>query len=71
MKKFFQEKGQGVVEYALLLGLVAVIVVGITTDKDFWVEFHKVFEKVVDQITKYNVGFNIPAPVDPNSDWSP
>ena len=60
MKKFFQEKGQGVVEYALLLGLVAVIVVGITTDKDFWVEFHKVFEKVVDQINKVQCGVQHP-----------
>ena len=71
MKKFFQEKGQGVVEYALLLGLVAVIVVGITTDKELPKTFRETFEKVVDQITKYNVGFNIPTPVDPNSDWSP
>ena len=53
MKKFFQEKGQGVVEYALLLGLVAVIVVGIT-DKDFWDKFQETFEKVVDQIISFN-----------------
>ena len=54
MKKFFQEKGQGVVEYALLLGLVAVIVVGITTDKEFFETFREVFDKVVDQIISFN-----------------
>ncbi len=52
--KIFQERGQGVVEYALLLGLVAVIVVGITTDKEFLETFRETFEKVVDQIISFN-----------------
>ena len=66
--KIFREAGQGVVEYALLLGLVAVIVVGITTDKEFFEAFRETFEKVVDQITKYNEFYD--TGVDPNNDWS-
>ena len=58
MKKFFREKGQGVVEYALLLGLVAVLVVGITTDKDLLETFRETFEKVVDQFTNFNKAFD-------------
>ena len=52
--KIFHEAGQGVVEYALLLGLVAVLVVGITTDEDFWFKFQETFDKVVDQIISFN-----------------
>lgn len=58
--KIFHEAGQGVVEYALLLGLVAVLVVGITTDEDFWVKFQETFEKVVDQIISFNEVYDPP-----------
>lgn len=68
MKKFFREKGQGVVEYALLLGLVAVLVVGITTDKEFFEAFQETFDKVVEQITNYNNFYD--THVDSNNDWS-
>ena len=56
-RELFKSKGQGVVEYALLLGVVAVIIVGIT-DKDFWDKFHDTFLKIVDQITKYNEAYD-------------
>ena len=65
--KIFREAGQGVVEYALLLGLVAVIVVGITTDKEFFEAFQETFEKVVDQITNYNAVFDTSTPVNDNA----
>ena len=58
--KIFREAGQGVVEYALLLGLVAVIVVGVTTDKEFFEDFRETFEKVVDQITGFNKVYTPP-----------
>ena len=58
--KIFQEKGQGVVEYALLLGLVAVLVVGVTTDENFWDKFQETFEKVVDQIINFNEVYDPP-----------
>lgn len=55
---FFKRKGQGVVEYALLLGVVAVIIVGITTDGGLTEIFHDTLEIVVDQFTKYNEAYD-------------
>ena len=60
LKKFrecFSKKGQGVVEYALLLGVVAVIVVGFTTDDGLIATFQKTLSNVVGQFTTFNKAY--------------
>ncbi|MBQ3336543.1 MAG: hypothetical protein IJS69_01060 [Selenomonadaceae bacterium] len=61
LKKIYQrlkQKGQGVVEYALLLGLVAVIVVGFTTDKGLISTFQTTLENVVGHFTTFNKAYD-------------
>lgn len=53
-REFLKRKGQGVVEYALLLGVVAVIVVGFTTDGGLIETFRDTLKNVVGQFTSFN-----------------
>ncbi len=56
-RELFKRKGQGVVEYALLLGVVAVIIV-VLSDKDFSEILRQTLENVVGQFTKYNEAYD-------------
>lgn len=61
LKKFrecFSKKGQGVVEYALLLGVVAVIVVAFATKDGFIDTFHTTLSNVVNQFTTFNSAYS-------------
>ena len=60
LKKIYlrlKQKGQGVVEYALLLGVVAVLVVGFTTDDGLIKTFRKTLSNVVGQFTTFNEAY--------------
>ena len=56
--KRLRRKGQGVVEYALLLGVVAVIVVGFTTEKGLIKTFRTTLSNVVGQFTTFNSAYS-------------
>lgn len=58
MKNFFLEKGQGVVEYALLLGVVAILVVGFTTDDGLIESFTKAVKNIISQFELHNSEYN-------------
>ena len=61
LKKFYgclKRKGQGVVEYALLLGVVAVILVGFTGDKGLINTFQQTLENIVGHFTTFNSAYS-------------
>lgn len=61
LKKIYQrlkQKGQGVVEYALLLGLVAVILVGFTSNNGLINNVKTALKNVVEQFTTFNEAYN-------------
>ncbi len=61
LKKIYErlkQKGQGVVEYALLLGLVAVILVGFTTNDGLIHQVRTALTNVTDHFTKFNSAYS-------------
>ena len=61
LKKFYgrlKRKGQGVVEYALLLGLVAVILVGFTKDDGLIETFRTTLSNIVGHFTTFNSAYS-------------
>ncbi len=61
LKKIYQrlkQKGQGVVEYALLLGVVAVLVVGFLTEDGLVNTFRTTLSNVVEQFTTFNDAYD-------------
>ena len=56
IRKLLADKGQGVVEYALLLGFVAVITVAMVSGDDDSLKniFTKTLKGVMSQFTKFN-----------------
>ncbi|MBQ3726174.1 MAG: hypothetical protein II902_03785 [Selenomonadaceae bacterium] len=61
LKKIYErlkQKGQGVVEYALLLGVVAVILVGFTTNNGLISNVKKALYNVTDHFTKFNSAYS-------------
>lgn len=61
LKKIYQRlknKGQGVVEYALLLGLVAVLVVGFATNNGLISTFRTTLSNVVGHFTTFNSAYS-------------
>lgn len=56
--KRLKRKGQGVVEYALLLGLVAVLVVSFATNNGLISTFRTTLSNVVDQFTTFNSAYS-------------
>ena len=61
LKKIYErlkQKGQGVVEYALLLGVVAVILVGFTGDNGLIQTFRTTLSNVVGQFTTFNSAYS-------------
>lgn len=61
LKKIYgrlKRKGQGVVEYALLLGVVAVILVGFTGDKGLINNFRDALENVVGHFMTFNSAYS-------------
>lgn len=61
LKKIYQrlkQKGQGVVEYALLLGVVAVLVVGFVAKGGLTETFSEALDHVVGQFTSFNGAFS-------------
>ncbi len=61
LKKIYQRlknKGQGVVEYALLLGLVAVLVVGFATNNGLISTFQTTLENIVGHFTTFNSAYS-------------
>lgn len=58
IREYFSQKGQGVVEYALLLGFVAVIAVAFTSS-DFLIEpIRTALENIRDQFTTFNAAYS-------------
>ena len=61
LKKIYQrlkQKGQGVVEYALLLGVVAVLVVGFLTEDGLVNTFRTTLKNVVGHFTRFNDAYD-------------
>ena len=58
IREFFTRKGQGVVEYALLLGVVAVLVVGFTTNGGLISTFRTTLSNVVEHFTTFNAAYS-------------
>ena len=61
LKKIYQRlksKGQGVVEYALLLGVVAVLVVGFTTNDGLIKTFRTTLSNVTGHFTTFNDAYS-------------
>ena len=57
IRKFFSDKGQGVVEYALLLGFVAVITVALVNDGGLKDTFKGTLSGIMHQFTQFNDDF--------------
>ena len=65
LKKIYQRlkrKGQGVVEYALLLGVVAVLVVGFLTEDGLINTFRTTLSNVVGHFTTFNSAYDDATP---------
>lgn len=61
LKKIYErlkQKGQGVVEYALLLGVVAVLVVGFVAEGGLTDTFRTTLSNVVGQFTTFNSAYS-------------
>ena len=61
LKKIYErlkQKGQGVVEYALLLGLVAVIIVGFTTNDGLIYQIRTALTNVTNQFMTFNSAYS-------------
>ena len=61
LQKIYQrlkQKGQGVVEYALLLGVVAVLVVGFVSKGGLTETFGKTLSNIVGQFTTFNSAYS-------------
>ena len=58
IREFFAQKGQGVVEYALLLGVVAIITLALFNEGGFVEALSKAFSNVTKQVTKFNAAFD-------------
>lgn len=61
LQKIYQrlkQKGQGVVEYALLLGVVAVLVVGFVSKGGLTETFGKTLKNVVGHFTTFNDAYS-------------
>ena len=61
LKKIYQrlkQKGQGVVEYALLLGVVAVILVGFTKDDGLISTFRTTLHNVTSHFMTFNDAYS-------------
>jgi|GEM_PF-2598106 len=56
-REYFSQKGQGVVEYALLLGFVAVLIVGFTTSDGLIDTFKTTLQNIVSQFTTFNSAY--------------
>lgn len=54
LRKRFAQKGQGVVEYALILGFVAVVTVGLFGPDSLKSTFTNTLKGIMGQFTKYN-----------------
>ena len=54
IRKLFSHKGQGIVEYALILGFVAVVTVGLFGDNSLTATFRNTLSGIMDNFTKYN-----------------
>lgn len=58
IREYFSQKGQGAVEYALLLGVVAAIVVGFTSSDGLVKTFQTTLKNIVSQFTTYNDAYD-------------
>ncbi|MBQ6297949.1 MAG: hypothetical protein IJK81_09740 [Selenomonadaceae bacterium] len=58
IREYFAQKGQGVVEYALLLGFVAVIAVAFTGSDNFIGIFRRTLGNIVSQFTTFNEAYD-------------
>ena len=54
IRKLFSEKGQGIVEYALILGFVAIVTVGLFGENSLKSTFTNTLKGIMAQFTKYN-----------------
>ena len=57
IREFVSQKGQGVVEYALLLGFVAVVVVGLTGSDGLSQTLRETLEAIMNQFTRHNAAY--------------
>ena len=69
IREFFTRKGQGVVEYALLLGVVAVLVVGFTTSDGLIETFKTTLSNVVGHFTTFNSAYESVSDDTDIGDW--
>lgn len=57
IREYFSQRGQGVVEYALLIGVVAILVVSFTTSDGFIETFKTTLRNIVSQFTTFNSAY--------------
>lgn len=58
IRKLFSEKGQGIVEYVLLLGFVALVTFGLFGDGSLTATFKNTLKGIMAQFTQYNDVYN-------------
>lgn len=54
IRRFFSKKGQGLVEYALLLGFVAIVTVGLFTNDGLYTKFRTTLQSIANRFTTFN-----------------
>lgn len=57
IREYFSQKGQGVVEYTLLLGVVAILVIFFVENGGFVDTFHDTLRNIVSQFTTFNSAY--------------
>ena len=58
IRKLFAEKGQSIVEYALILGFVAVVTVGLFGSDGLKQTFRDTLTSIMGQFTRYNAAYS-------------
>lgn len=57
IREYFSQKGQGAVEYALLLGFVAIILVGFTSSDGLIESIRTALSNIKEQFTTFNEAY--------------
>lgn len=58
IRECLSQRGQGIVEYALILGFVAVVTVGLFSNDGLKDTFRETLASIMNQFTKYNAAYS-------------
>ena len=57
-REFFAQKGQGIVEYALILGFVAIVTTALISDGGLKETFTNTLHGIMNQFTQFNGSYD-------------